>query len=66
MENLEQPREILWEKYSEIALKNKEANQSSCYGSGYCTTEIYNIMNGKYTSLYDFCCQSHQNLILPG
>mgnify|MGYP001549354574 CR=1 FL=1 len=53
MENSELPKEIVREKYSEIALKDKETNQSSCYGSGYCTTEIYNIMNDEYTSLDD-------------
>lgn len=54
MESSEQLKEIVREKYSEIALKDKETNQSSCYGSGYCTTEIYNIMNDEYTSL-DVC-----------
>ena len=50
MENSELPK-IVREKYSEIALKDKEANESSCYG--YCTTEIYNMMNGESTSLDD-------------
>lgn len=38
-------------KYSEIALKDKESNETSCCGSGCCTTEVYNIMNDDYTSL---------------
>jgi len=51
MENSEQFKEIEREKYSEIALQDKETNQSSCYCSGYCTTEIYNTMNDDSTSL---------------
>ena len=53
MENSEQFKEIEREKYSEIALQDKETNQSSCYGPGYCTAEIYNIMNVEYISLDD-------------
>ena len=39
------------QKYSEIALQNKEINESSCCGSGCCTTEVYNIMADDYTTL---------------
>lgn len=51
MENSEQLKELVRQKYSEIALQDKETNQSSCCGSGGCTTEVYNIMNDEYTSL---------------
>ncbi len=51
MENSEQLKEIVRQKYSEIALQDKETNQSSCCGSGCCTTEVYNIMNDDYTLL---------------
>lgn len=39
------------EKYSEIAIQSKETNQSSCCGSGACSTEVYNIMSDDYDQL---------------
>jgi arsenite methyltransferase len=44
-------KEIVQQKYSEIALQDKEINQSSCCGSGCCSTELYNIMTDDYTKL---------------
>ena len=46
-----QLKKIVQEKYSEIALQNKEVNQSSCCGAGGCSTEVYNIMSDDYTNL---------------
>ena len=51
MENEEELKEMVKQKYSEIALQNKEMNQSSCCGSGSCSTEVYNIMSDDYTKL---------------
>src|SRR6201996_3439680 len=51
MENSEQLKEIVKQKYSEIALQDKETNQASCCGSGCCSTEVYNIMSDDYTTL---------------
>lgn len=51
MENSEAIKESVKQKYSEIALQDKEVNQSSCCGSGGCSTEIYNIMSEDYSSL---------------
>ena len=51
MKNSEQLKEIVRQKYSEIALQDKETNQSSCCGSGGCSTEVYNIMNEDYDTL---------------
>ena len=51
MENSEQLKEIVRQKYSEIALQDKETNQSSCCGSGCCSDEVYNIMSDDYTEL---------------
>ncbi len=51
METQEQVKELVRQKYSEIALQDKETNQSSCCGSGCCTTEVYNIMADDYTQL---------------
>jgi arsenite methyltransferase len=44
-------KEIVKQKYSEIALQDKETNQSSCCGSGCCSTEVYNIMTDDYTKI---------------
>ena len=44
-------KELVRQKYSEIALQDKETNQSSCCGSGCCSTEVYNIMSDDYTTL---------------
>ena len=46
-----QLKEIVRQKYSEIALQDKETNMSSCCGAGGCSTEVYNIMSDDYTQL---------------
>ena len=51
METQEQIKEMVRQKYSEIALQDKEDNQASCCGSGCCSTEVYNIMSDDYTNL---------------
>jgi arsenite methyltransferase len=51
MENAQQLKELVKQKYSEIALQDKETNQSSCCGSGCCSTEVYNIMSDDYAEL---------------
>ena len=44
-------KELVKQKYSEIALQDKETNESSCCGSGCCSTEVYNIMSEDYNQL---------------
>lgn len=39
------------QKYSEIALQDKDINAASCCGAGSCSTEVYNIMTDDYSSL---------------
>jgi Methylase involved in ubiquinone/menaquinone biosynthesis len=51
MTNEEQIKEMVRQKYSEIALQGKEANQSSCCGSGCGSKEVHNIMNDEYDNL---------------
>ena len=51
METTEQIKDMVRQKYSEIALQDKETNESSCCGSGCCSTEVYNIMSDDYTQL---------------
>jgi SAM-dependent methyltransferase len=47
----QQIKEMVRQKYSEIALQDKAGNQASCCGSGCCSTEVYNIMSDDYTSM---------------
>jgi arsenite methyltransferase len=51
MKTQEQIKEMVRQKYREIALQEKEENQASCCGSGCCTTEVYNIMTDDYANL---------------
>ena len=51
METSEQLKQLVKEKYSLIALQDKETNQSSCCGAGGCSTEVYNIMTDDYTKV---------------
>ena len=51
MENSEQLKENVRQKYSKIALQDKEINQSSCCGSGCSSTEVYSIMSDDYSDL---------------
>jgi arsenite methyltransferase len=44
-------KQIVKDKYSEIAMQDKETNMSSCCGAGGCSTEVYNIMSDDYTTL---------------
>jgi arsenite methyltransferase len=51
METQDQIKEMVRQKYSEIALQDKSVNETSCCGSGCCSTEVYNIMTDDYTNL---------------
>lgn len=44
-------KDIVKEKYSEIALQDKAANAASCCGATGCSTDVYNIMNEDYSQL---------------
>jgi len=51
MNNEQELKELVRQKYSEIALQDKESNMSSCCGSGCCSTEVYNIMSEDYVTM---------------
>jgi arsenite methyltransferase len=51
METTEQIKDMVRLKYSEIALQDKDTNQSSCCGSGCCSDEVYNIMSDDYAQI---------------
>ncbi len=54
MENSNQIKEMVKQKYSEIALQDKETNESSCCGAGSCSAEVYNIMSDDYSTLEEY------------
>jgi arsenite methyltransferase len=51
METSEQLKEIVKQRYSAIALQDKDDNQASCCGSGCCSIETTNIMTDDYSTL---------------
>jgi SAM-dependent methyltransferase len=44
-------KDLVKQKYGEIALQETKVNKSSCCGAGGCSTEVYNIMTDDYTDL---------------
>ncbi|MHA4846362.1 arsenite methyltransferase [Flavitalea antarctica] len=62
MQTHEELKTLVKEKYSEIALQDKMENQSSCCGSGGCSTEVYNIMNEDYTQLEGYAADADLGL----
>ena len=51
MTNEKQIKEIVKQKYSEVALQNKETGACSCCDSVSCSTEVFNIMSEDYKQL---------------
>jgi arsenite methyltransferase len=51
MQTQDNLKELVKQKYAEIVLQDKETNESSCCGSGCCSTEVYNIMSEDYHNL---------------
>ena len=51
METDVQLKNLVKEKYAQIATQDKDTNAASCCGSGCCSTEVYNIMADDYTQL---------------
>jgi arsenite methyltransferase len=51
MATTQEIKEMVKQKYSEIAQQDKDQNVASCCGSGGCSTEVYNIMTDDYSDL---------------
>jgi arsenite methyltransferase len=51
METSQQIKDMVRQKYSEIALQGKDDNEASCCGSGCCSIETTNIMTDDYSTL---------------
>ena len=62
MDTNEQIKEMVKQKYSEIALQDQETNASSCCGSGDCTTEVYNVMSDEYDHLEGYSADADLKL----
>ena len=51
MQTEQELKELVRQKYGEIALQDKETNAASCCGASSCSTEVYNIMSDDYATL---------------
>ncbi len=51
MKTSEELKNIVREKYAEIAKQDKAVNQASCCGSGSSSKEVYNIMTDDYSEM---------------
>lgn len=51
MQTANEIKEMVKEKYGQIADQDKATNQSSCCGSGCCDTDVTNIMTDDYSQL---------------
>lgn len=51
MQTHEEIKEMVRQKYSDIAIQEKSSNAGSCCGPNGCSTEIYNIMSDSYENL---------------
>lgn len=54
MQTEQELKQIVKEKYGQIALQDKSVNESSCCGAGGCSTEVYNIMSDDYTQMQGY------------
>ncbi|MDB5264161.1 MAG: putative arsenite methyltransferase [Adhaeribacter sp.] len=62
MQTEEQLKEIVRQKYSQIALQDKDDNMASCCGAGGCSTEVYNIMTDDYTDIQGYNAEADLGL----
>lgn len=62
MKDNDQIKEMVKQKYSEIALQDQDTNASSCCGSGSSSMEVYNIMTDEYTHLEGYSAEADLKL----
>lgn len=62
MNTNEEIKEMVKQKYSEIALQDQQTNASSCCGSGGCSTEVYNVMSDEYDHLEGYSADADLKL----
>ncbi len=51
MKTQDNVKELVKQKYAEIASQTRESNAASCCGAGGCSSEVYKIMADDYSSL---------------
>jgi arsenite methyltransferase len=62
MQTEQELKEIVRQKYSEIAMQDKGTNMSSCCGAGGCSAEVYNIMSDDYTKMEGYNADANLGL----
>ena len=62
VDSSEQLKELVKEKYGQIALQNKEMNETSCCGVGGCATVDYTIMADDYSDLKGYVADADLGL----
>lgn len=62
MKNSDELKQVVKDKYSEIAGQDKSVNASSCCGAGGCSTEVYNIMTDDYTGMEGYASEADLGL----
>lgn len=62
MKTSENIKELVKNKYSEIANQSADTNRSSCCGAGSCSTEVYNIMSDDYSQLKGYASDADLGL----
>jgi len=62
MDTDEKLKELVRQKYSEIALQDKDMNASSCCGAGGCSTEVATIMSDDYSEMIGYAPEADLGL----
>ena len=62
MENTNEIKEMVRQKYSEIALQDKDTNAASCCGATGCCDSVYSIMADDYTHLEGYTADADLGL----
>ncbi|ACU63521.1 arsenite methyltransferase [Chitinophaga pinensis] len=62
MSTEQEKKDLVRQKYGEIALQDKTGNQASCCGASACSSEVYNIMSDDYTALEGYHAEADLGL----
>ena len=62
METNESIKQLVKEKYDQIARQEKSVNESSFCGAGGCSEEVYNIMTDDYTGIDGYASEADLGL----
>lgn len=62
MQTDQEIKDLVRQKYSEIAQQDKEKNAASCCGASCCSTEVYKIMSDDYTQMEGYAADADLGL----